>query len=203
MSSVGVNKSNEDFYNEYCDTISKLWYCKPNEYTYAHIPFKSSATLFGYHSLKYKLDIFHAQYALLNLKKDTETDYFLDAIYPSYCESETWTGKYICGRIGKKFYIVDFDGNCFWESDKPYIICENVIIADSTHIINKKFKKVEIDYGSELYVVQRYEHAYAFRKDIDGTFVLLDTMGNTDVSIGRSLRKYFGSRVVRRRCIRK
>lgn len=98
----------------------------------------------------------------MNRKTLEATKSFLDDIYLSDFQLGTWTANYFVGRIGDKYYLVDADGNCFFEESKPFVICRNVFVqADCKYVVNNEMKKVFPSDGEkiEIYKSEHYDFA--------------------------------------------
>lgn len=113
----------------------------------------------GYENFAFYYDEEQKKYSMLNRKTQEATRPFLDEFYLSDFQLGTWTANYFVGRIGDKYYLVDADGNCYFEEDKPFVICKNVFVqADCKYVVNNELEtfmpleghKIEI-YKSENY----------------------------------------------------
>lgn len=78
----------------------------------------------GYDGLAFYFDEKQKKVSVMNRETLEATEPFLDDIYLSDFQLGTWTANYFAGRIGDKYYIVDADGNCFFEEPIFFVMNE-------------------------------------------------------------------------------
>lgn len=118
----------------------------------------------GYEDFAFYYDEEQKKYSVMNRKTLEATKPFLDDFYLSDFQLGTWTANYFVGRIGDKYYLVDADGNCYFEEDKPFVICKNVFVqADCQYVINNELKRLFLkgrnDINIEIYKSENYNFA--------------------------------------------
>ena len=128
------------------------------------------------------------KYSIENTETKERTEPFIDDVFFSSKPLETWTADYVVVRIGEKFFLCDNNGNCFFESDEPYIICRNVFVSmNSKYIITKKLEKIYNINEDKWFIVQESGgYNFAFLTDLRherggnvGTFFWIDCCGRT------------------------
>lgn len=116
----------------------------------------------GYDGFTFYYDDKQKKYSVMNQKTLEATKPFLDGIYLSDFQLGAWTANYFVGRIDDKYYIVDADGNCFFEEDKPFVICRNVFVqADCKYVVNNELKKVFPSDGEKIEIYESEHYNFA------------------------------------------
>lgn len=116
----------------------------------------------GYENFAFYYDEEQKKYSVMNRKTLEATKPFLDDIFLSDFQLGTWTTNYFVGRIGDKYYLVDADGTCYFEEDKPFVICKNVFVqADCKYIVNNDLQRVfpQANGKIEIYKSEHYDFA--------------------------------------------
>lgn len=112
----------------------------------------------GYPKFVFRYDDTVNKYSIMNTETKKKTEAFIDEVYLSSKPLKTWTSDYVAVRIGEKYFLCDNNGNCFFESDKPYIICRNVFVSeDGNYIITKKLEKISVIDPDERYFIIEFE----------------------------------------------
>lgn len=115
----------------------------------------------GYPKFGFLLDEESKRYSIANTETKEVTEPFVDEVIYSELPLETWTADYVVVRIGNKYYLADSNGNCFFASTKPFIICRNVFVShDESYLINKN--KVRIDATDEEKIIVEEYGGYKF-----------------------------------------
>ena len=92
----------------------------------------------GYPKFGFWFDEETKKYSIANVETKEATEPFVDEVIYSELPLETWTANYVVVRIKNRYYLADNNGNCYFESYTPYIICRNVfVLGDLKHIIVK------------------------------------------------------------------
>ncbi len=135
----------------------------------------------GYENFAFYYDEEQKKYSVMNRKTQEATQPFLDEIILNDFQLGTWTANYFVGRIGDKYYLVDADGNCYFEEDKPFVICKNVFVqADCKYVVNNELRTfIPLErHKIEIYKSENYNFAIVCN-EITDTYALLTVKGES------------------------
>lgn len=121
---------------------------------------------FGFYKEKGKIGI-------VDIETSTFTEPFLDDVHTENYEFETWIANYVVGEINGNFYLVDCEGNCYFETNKPFIICRNVFVSGDRSCFFAKDKDGNLKRHTaqknsqelEVFSSKRFPAKFAYVKD--------------------------------------
>ena len=128
---------------------------------------KKYFTIKGYPKFGFYIDEETKKYSIANIETNEVTEPFVDELIYSEVPLETWTADYVVVRIGDKYYLADNNGNCFFASDEPFIICRNIFVSGkgkSTFLVNKNLEITKSTPDSQIIVEGIEGFNFAFFK---------------------------------------